>query len=157
MKLLTKFKLKHEGFFKAVNLDWREVAVELMTDLFDERKRRFACEQENYDLKQELAAYKYKENFDKKENNMFKAIRTIKKIKQLQKTMHDASVAFLLMQDIGLVPDSEKGRAKAKALHDVSHVLKDIMDGKSMDEAMKRLDIVVEAEEVEQDDDSSRD
>ncbi len=88
---------------------------------------------------------------------MFKAIRTIKKIKQLQKTMHDASVAFLLMQDIGLAPDSEKGRAKAKALHDVSHVLKDIMDGKSMDEAMKRLDIVVEAEEVEQDDDSSRD
>ena len=88
---------------------------------------------------------------------MFKAIRTIKKLNQLQKTMHDASVAFLLMQDIGLVPDSEKGRAKAKALHDVSHVLKDIMDGKSMDEAMKRLDIVVEAEEVEQDDDSSRD
>ena len=84
---------------------------------------------------------------------MFKAIRTIKKIKQLQKTMHDASVAFLLMQDIGLVPDSEKGRAKAKALHDVSHVLKDIMDGKSMDEAMKRLDIVAEAEEVGQDDD----
>lgn len=84
---------------------------------------------------------------------MFKAIRAIKKIKQLQKTMYDASVAFLLMQDIGLVPDSEKGRAKAKALHDVSHVLKDIMDGKSMDEAMKRLDIVVEAEEVEQEDD----
>ncbi|VKM96742.1 Uncharacterised protein [Streptococcus pneumoniae] len=84
---------------------------------------------------------------------MFKAIRTIKKIKQLQKTMHDASVAFLLMQDIGLVPDSEKRRAKAKALHDVSHVLKDIMDGKSMDEAMKRLDIVVEAENTEQEDD----
>ena len=156
MKLFTKFKLKHERFFKVINLDWREVAIELMNDLFDERKRRFACEQENYDLKQELAAYKYKENFDKKENNMFKAIRTIKKIKQLQKTMHDASVAFLLMQDIGLVPDSEKGRAKAKALHDVSHVLKDIMDGKSMDEAMKRLDIVVETEEVGQDDDSSR-
>ena len=84
---------------------------------------------------------------------MFKAIRTIKKIKQLQKTMHDASVAFLLMQDIGLVPDSEKGRAKAKALHDVSHVLKDIMDGKSMDEAMKRLDIVVETEKADQEDD----
>ena len=84
---------------------------------------------------------------------MFKAIRTIKKIKQLQKAMHDASVAFLLMQDLGLVPDSEKGRTKAKALHDVSHVLKDIMDGKSMDEAMKRLDIVVEAENTEQEDD----
>ncbi|VQI93915.1 Uncharacterised protein [Streptococcus pneumoniae] len=64
MKLLTKLKLRLEVVLKAVNLDWREVAVELMTDLFEERKCRFAFEQENYDLKQELAAYKYKENFD---------------------------------------------------------------------------------------------
>ena len=64
MKLFTKLKLKHERLFKAINLDWREVAVELMDDLNEERKRRFAFEQENYDLKQELAAYKYKENFD---------------------------------------------------------------------------------------------
>ena len=35
-----------------------------MTELFEERKRRFAFEQENHDLKQEIAAYKYKENFD---------------------------------------------------------------------------------------------
>ena len=61
MKLFTKFKLKHEGFFKAINLDWREAAIELMNDLFDERKRRFAFEQENYDLKQQLAVYKEKE------------------------------------------------------------------------------------------------
>ena len=88
---------------------------------------------------------------------MFKAIRTIKKIKQLQKAMHDASVAFLLMQDLGLVPDSEKGRARAKSFHDVSHMLKDILGGKSVDEVMKRLDIKVKAEEVEQNDDSSRD
>lgn len=52
MKLLTKLKLRLEVVLKAVNLDWREVAVELMTDLFEERKRRFAFEQENYDLKQ---------------------------------------------------------------------------------------------------------
>lgn len=64
MKLLTKLKLRLEVVLKAVNLDWREVAVELMTELFEERKRRFAFEQENYNLKQELAAYKYKENFD---------------------------------------------------------------------------------------------
>nr|DAF33350.1 MAG TPA: hypothetical protein [Caudoviricetes sp.] len=64
MKLLTKLKLRLEGVLKSVNLDWREVAVELMNDLFEERKRRFMVEQENYDLKQELAAYKYKENFD---------------------------------------------------------------------------------------------
>lgn len=64
MKLLTKLKLRLEVVLKVVNLDWREVAVELLTDLFEERERRFAFEQENYDLKQELAAYKYKEKFD---------------------------------------------------------------------------------------------
>ncbi|VNL02653.1 Uncharacterised protein [Streptococcus pneumoniae] len=61
MKLLTKLKLRLEVVLKAVNLDWREVAVELITDLFEERKRRFAFEQENYDLKQQLAIYKEKE------------------------------------------------------------------------------------------------
>lgn len=61
MKLLNKIKLKYRTFFKAINLDWREVAIELMNDLFDERKRRFAFEQENYDLKQQLAVYKEKE------------------------------------------------------------------------------------------------
>ena len=86
---------------------------------------------------------------------MFKALKAIKKIKQLQKAMHDASVAFLLMQDIGLVPDSEKGRARAKSFHDVSHMIKDILDGKSVDEAMTRLEIKVKAEEVEQEDDQN--
>jgi len=60
---------------------------------------------------------------------MFKAIRTIKKIKQLQKEMHD-----------------------------VSHMIKDILDGKSVDEATKRLEITVEAKEdekVEQEDDQN--
>lgn len=88
---------------------------------------------------------------------MFKAIRTIKKIKQLQKEMHAFSLAFLALQDIGLVPETEKGKAKAQTMHDISHMIKDILDGKSVDEATKRLDFVVEAEEVEQDDDSSRD
>lgn len=84
---------------------------------------------------------------------MFKAIRTIKKIKQLQKEMHAFSLAFLALQDMGLMPESEKGKAKAQTMHDVSHMIKDILDGKSVDEATKRLDIVVEAEEVEQEDD----
>ncbi|CAG5311318.1 TPA: hypothetical protein ACLXHI_002024 [Streptococcus pneumoniae] len=84
---------------------------------------------------------------------MFKALKTIKKIKQLQKEMHDASVAVLLMQDLGLVPDSEKGRTRAKSFHDVSHMLKDVLGGKSVDEAMKRLNSEVKIEDVEQEDD----
>ena len=61
MKLLTKLKLSLEGIIKEVSLDWRVVAVELNEDLLEERKRRFAIEQENYDLKQQLAIYKEKE------------------------------------------------------------------------------------------------
>lgn len=61
MKLLTKLKLGLEGIIKEVSLDWRAVAVELNEDLLEERKRRFAFEQENYDLKQQLAIYKEKE------------------------------------------------------------------------------------------------
>ena len=88
---------------------------------------------------------------------MFKAIRTIKKIKQLQKELHAFSLAFLALQDIGSMPETEKGRARAKSFHDVSHMIKDVLDGKSVDEALKRLNSEVKIEEVEQDDDSSRD
>lgn len=66
MKLLTKFKLKHERLFKVINLDWRAVAIELMDDLNEERKGRFMTEQENYDLKQRLAIYKEKEQLNQK-------------------------------------------------------------------------------------------
>ena len=61
MKLLNKIKLKYRTFLKAINLDWREVAIELMNDLFEERKRRLIRDQEIHDLKQQLAVYKEKE------------------------------------------------------------------------------------------------
>lgn len=66
MKLLTKLKLRLEWVVKSVNLDWREVAVELMNELLEERIRRFTFEQENYDLKQQLAIYKEKEQLNQK-------------------------------------------------------------------------------------------
>lgn len=80
---------------------------------------------------------------------MFKAIRTIKKIKQLQKEMHAFSLAFLALQDMGLMPETERSKAKAQTMHDVSHIIKEILDGKSVDEAMKRLEITVEAQKIE--------
>ena len=90
--------------------------------------------------------------------NVLKAIKTIKKIEQLQKELHTFSLAFLALQDIGLMPETEKGKAKAQTMHDVSHMIKDVLDGKSLDEAMERLDIVVEVkEEEEQEDDNTRD
>lgn len=87
--------------------------------------------------------------------NVLKAIKTIKKMEQLQKEMHAFSLAFLALQDMGLMPETERSKAKAQTMHDVSHVLKDILDGKSVDEAMTRLEIKVKAEEVEQDDDQN--
>ena len=88
---------------------------------------------------------------------MLKAFKTIKKIKQLQKELHTFSLAFLALQDIGLMPGTEKGKAKAQAMHDVSHMIKDILDGKSVDEATERLSIKIEIneddEETKQEDD----
>lgn len=84
---------------------------------------------------------------------MFKALKTIKKIKQLQKEMHDVSLAFLALQDVGLMPETERSKAKAQTMHDVSHMFKDVLGGKSVDEAMKRLNSEVKIEEVEQEDD----
>ena len=89
---------------------------------------------------------------------MFKALKAIKKIKQLQKEMHAFSLAFLALQDMGLMPETERSKAKAQTMHDVSHVLKDVLDGKSVDEAMTRLEITVETsedKEVEQEDDEN--
>lgn len=46
-------------------------------------------------------------------------------------------------------------------MHDVSHMIKDILDGKSVDEATKRLEIIVKAkdneEEEQEEDDDTRD
>ena len=84
--------------------------------------------------------------------NVLKAIRTIKKINQLQKEMHAFSLAFLALQDMGLMPETEKGKAKAQTVHDVSRVLKDVLDGKSVDEVIKRLNSKVKIEEVKADD-----
>lgn len=87
---------------------------------------------------------------------MFKALKTIKQIKQLQKELHAFSLAFLVLQDMGMMPETERSKAKAQTMHDVSHMIKDVLDGKSVDETMKRLEITVEAkedEEAEQEDD----
>ena len=82
--------------------------------------------------------------------NIFKAIKTIKRIKTLQKELHDSSLAYLLAQDIGFFPENKKGRIKAEAMHDFSHILKDVLDGKSLDEATDLLLKDKEDEEEEE-------
>lgn len=91
--------------------------------------------------------------------NIFKANKTIKRIKTLQKELHDSSLAYLLAQDIGFFPENKKGRIKAEAMHDFSHILKDVLDGKSLDEATDILlkDKEDEDEEEKQEEDKGED
>ena len=77
---------------------------------------------------------------------MSEAQKTIIKIKQLQLEMHAFSLSFLTVEEMGLFPEDKEGKEKAQILHDVSYMLKDILDGKSVNEAMKRLDIWVETD-----------
>ncbi len=91
---------------------------------------------------------------------MFKAQRKLDEVKQLQKEMHDFSLAFLLGQEIGLFPENEIAKAKAQAMHDASHLLDDVLKGKSVDEATNRLkktmvqEVEEAKEEVKEDDES---
>nr|DAQ16070.1 MAG TPA: hypothetical protein [Caudoviricetes sp.] len=87
--------------------------------------------------------------------NIFKAIKTIKRIKNLQKELHDSSLAYMLAQDIGFFPENKKGRIKAEAMHDFSHILKDVLEGKSLDEATDILLKEKEDEEEEQEEDGT--
>lgn len=91
---------------------------------------------------------------------MFKAQRTLNQVKQLQREMHDFSLVFLLGQEIGLFPENEIAKVKAQAMHDASHLLDDVLKGKSVDEATARLkktmvkEVEEAKEEVKEDDES---
>jgi hypothetical protein len=64
MNLLARIKNYFSEEVEETNLDWRVVALDLNQSLIESQEKLQNANQEIYDLKQELAAYKYKENFD---------------------------------------------------------------------------------------------
>lgn len=64
MNLLTKIKNYFSEEVEETNLDWRVVALDLNQSLIETQEKLQEANQEIYDLKRELAAYKYKKNFD---------------------------------------------------------------------------------------------
>lgn len=64
MNLLARIKNYFSEVVEETNLDWRVVALDLNQALIETQEKLQKANQENYDLKQELAAHKYKENFD---------------------------------------------------------------------------------------------
>ena len=64
MNLLARIKNYFSEEVEETNLDWRVVALDLNQSLIESQEKLQNANQEIYDLKRELAAYKYKENFD---------------------------------------------------------------------------------------------
>lgn len=60
----------------------------------------------------------------------------IERIEQLQEDLHKLSTFTLLTIDLLSLPNGL--RAPAKAIHDVSHIIKDVLDGISPQEAIKK-------------------
>lgn len=64
MNLLARIKNYFSEEVEETNLDWRVIALDLNQSLIETQEKLQEANQEIYDLKQELAAYKCKENFD---------------------------------------------------------------------------------------------
>lgn len=64
MNLLARIKKYFSEEVEETNLDWRVVALDLNQSLIESQEKLQNANQEIYDLKRELATYKYKENFD---------------------------------------------------------------------------------------------
>lgn len=62
MKLLTKLKLRLEGFINEVSLDWRVVALDLNQSLIETQEKLQNANQRIADLENIVAIYKEKEN-----------------------------------------------------------------------------------------------
>ena len=60
----------------------------------------------------------------------------IERIEQLQEDLHKLSAFALLTIDLLNLPDGL--RAPSKAIHDISHVIKDVLNGMSSKEAIEK-------------------
>lgn len=69
----------------------------------------------------------------------------IERIEQLQEELHKLATFSLLTIDLLNLPDGL--RAPTKAVHDVSHAIKDVLDGMSPREAIKKNMTEIDDEE----------
>ena len=69
----------------------------------------------------------------------------IERIEQLQEELHKLSTFALLTIDLFNLPNGL--RAPSKAIHDVSHVIYDVLDGMSPQEAIKKNMTEIDDEE----------
>ncbi|OLF47394.1 hypothetical protein BU202_08645 [Streptococcus cuniculi] len=53
--------------------------------------------------------------------------------------MHMSSVAALALMDIGILPKDDMAKQKALLTHEISHAIKDILNGMSAQEAINKM------------------
>lgn len=75
--------------------------------------------------------------FEKQHTNKKNTI--IDEIEKFQEKIHMSSVTALALMDIGILPKDDTAKQKALLTHEISHAIKDILNGMSAHEAINKM------------------
>ncbi|MCK3874988.1 hypothetical protein HCB97_03570 [Streptococcus suis] len=75
--------------------------------------------------------------FEKQHTNKKNTI--IDEIEKFQEKIHKSSLTALALMEIGIVPDSNAAKEKAALTCEISHAIKDILNGMSAEEAIDKM------------------
>ncbi|MEI4342457.1 hypothetical protein [Streptococcus suis] len=65
--------------------------------------------------------------------------KKIDEIEKFQEKIHMSSVTALALMDIGILPKDDMAKQKALLTHEISHVIKDILNGMTAQEAINKM------------------
>ena len=63
--------------------------------------------------------------------------KTLKRIEELQKFMHGTSMLALDLDEAGVIEQPEEKKTFFLAMHALSHVIEDVLNGKDVPDAMR--------------------
>lgn len=75
--------------------------------------------------------------FEKQHTNKKNTI--IDEIEEFQEKIHMSSVTALALMDIGILSKDDMAKQKALLTHEISHAIKDILNGMSAQEAINKM------------------
>lgn len=75
--------------------------------------------------------------FEKQHTNKKNTI--IDEIEEFQEIIHISSVKALALMDIGILPKDDMAKQKSLLTHEISHAIKDILNGMSAQEAINKM------------------
>ncbi|HEM3170577.1 hypothetical protein [Streptococcus suis] len=76
---------------------------------------------------------KFTKHFSQTQNSV------IDEIDKFQKRLHGTSIAALAGMDLGILPKDKMAGEKALLSHEISHALKDILNGMTAEEALNKM------------------